>query len=223
MTVTTTTLAPTGMTYDSLVQDIKDYLERGNLNDEKVLRQIPRIINNAERTLADRLKIQGYRYVLTSATTTGNPVIAKPDACRNTVSINIGTGTGNNTRRTLRARSYEYLRSIYPNDTQLGAPVFYADYDQNHWIIGPSPQTNYPFEAIVYRLPDLLGQTNQQNYLTQYAPNLLLYSALTAMEPFLRNDSRMMMWKSMREDEFNNVNAQDLMKMSDRAQIRTTS
>jgi hypothetical protein len=218
-----TTLAPTGMTYDSLVQDIKDYLERGTLNDEKVIRQIPRIINNAERSLADRLKIQGYRYVLTSATTTGNPVIAKPDNWRNTVSINIGTGSGSNTRRTLRTRSYEYLRSCYPNDTQLGLPQFYADYDQNHWIIAPSPQTNYPFEAIVYRLPDLLGETNQQNYLTQYTPNLLLYSCLTAMEPFLRNDSRMPLWKSMREDEFNSVNTQDLMKMSDRAQIRTTS
>jgi hypothetical protein len=211
------------MTYNSLVQDIKDYLERGNLNDEKVIRQIPRIINNAERSLADRLKIQGYRYVLTSATTTGNPVIAKPDNWRNTVSINIGTGSGSNTRRTLRTRSYEYLRSCYPNDTQLGLPQFYADYDQNHWIIAPSPQTNYPFEAIVYRLPDLLGETNQQNYLTQYTPNLLLYSCLTAMEPFLRNDSRMPLWKSMREDEFNSVNTQDLMKMSDRAQIRTTS
>lgn len=217
------TTAPTGMTYDSLVQDIKDYLERGSLNDEKVIRQIPRIINNAERSLADRLKIQGYRYVLTSTATAGNPVIAKPDNWRNTVSINIGTGTGSNTRRTLRARSYEYLRSCYPNDTQLGLPQFYADYDQNHWIVAPSPQSNYPFEAIVYRLPDLLGETNQQNYLTQYTPNLLLYSCLTSMEPFLRNDSRMALWKSMREDEFNSVSAQDIMKMSDRAQIRTTS
>lgn len=220
---TVNTLAPTAMTFDSLVQDIKDYLERGSVTDERVLRQIPRIINRAERSIADRLKIQGYQYVLTSATAAGQPVIAKPDGWRNTVSINIGTGTGNNTRRTLRARSYEYLRSCYPNDTQLGMPQFYADYDQQHWIIGPSPAANYPFEALVWRLPDLLGQTNQQNYLTEYAPNLLLYSVLTGMEPFLRNDSRMALWKSLCEEEFKNVGTQDLMKVSDRAQVRTTS
>lgn len=220
---TVATPAPTGMTYSSLVQDVKDYLERGSLNDEKVIRQIPRLINRAERSIADRLKIQGYQYVLTSTTETGNPVIAKPDGWRNTISINVGTGTDGNARRTLRARSYEYLRSIYPNDTQVGSPLYYADYDQQHWLIGPSPNGDYPFEAVIWRLPDLLGETNQQNYLTQYVPNLLLYSVLTGMEPFLRNDSRMPLWKSMVEDEFKNVNTQDLMKMSDRAQVRTTS
>ena len=223
MATTTTTLAPTGMTFDSLVQDVKDYLERGNLNDAKVIRQIPRLINRAERSIADRLKIQGYQYVLTSTTAAGVPVIAKPDGWRNTISINIGTGTGNNTRRTLRARSYEYLRGLYPNDTQVGLPQFYADYDQQHWIIGPSPASNYPFEAVIWRLPDLLGQTNQQNYLTQYVPNLLLYMTLTGMEPFVRNDNRMALWKSLCEDEFKNVGTQDLIKMSDRAQVRTTA
>lgn len=223
MVTATNTRAPTGMTYDSLVQDIKDYLERGSVNDEKVLRQIPRLINRAERSIADRLKIQGYQYVLTSSTAAGVAVIAKPDGWRNTISINIGTGTGNNTRRTLRARSYEYLRAVYPNDTQLGMPTFYADYDQQHWLFGPAPAADYPFEAVIWRLPDLLGETNQQNYLTQYVPNLLLYSVLTGMEPFLRNDSRMPMWKSMCEDEFKSVAAQDLMKVSDRAQVRTTS
>lgn len=220
--MTTTTLAPTGMTFDSLIQDLKDYLERGSLNDEKVIRQLPRIVNRAERSIADRLKIQGYQYVLTSATTPGDPVIAKPDGWRNTISFNIGTGVDGNTRKTLRTRSYEYLRTVYPNDTQVGTPEFYADYQQTHWIVAPSPQLAFPFEAVIWRLPDLLGQSNQQNYLTQYAPNLLLYSCLTALEPFVRNDNRMALWKTMCEDEFKSVSAQDLIKVSDRAQVRTT-
>jgi hypothetical protein len=217
------TPSPTGTTFDSLVQDIKDYLERGSLNDDKVIRQIPRVINRAERSIADRLKIQGYQYVLTSWTTQGEPVIAKPDGWRNTISINIGTNTDGNTRRTLRARSYEYLRSVYPNDTQVGSPIFYADYNQEHWLIGPSPAGRYPFEAVIWRLPDLLGSSNQQNYLTQYVPNLLLYSALVGLEPFLRNDNRVMLWKGFVEDEFKAVTAQDMIKMSDRAQVRTTA
>jgi len=221
--MTTSTTAPTGMTYSSLVQDIKDYLERGSVTDEKVIRQIPRIINRSERSIADRLKIQGYQYVLTSRAKAGNPVIAKPDGWRNTISINIGTSTEGNTRRTLRARSYEYLRSVYPNDTQVGSPIFYADYNQEHWIIGPSPASDYPFEAVVWRLPDLLGETNQQNYLTQFVPNLLLYSSLVAMEPFLRNDNRVALWKTFVDDEFNAITAQDKVKMSDRAQSRTTA
>jgi hypothetical protein len=216
-------LAPTGMTFNSLVQDIKDYLSRGNTQDETVRRQIPYVINRAERSLADKLKIQGYRYVLTSKFSTANAVVAKPDGWRNTVSINFGLGAQGNNRRTLRARSYEYIRGVYPNDTALDAPVFYTDYDQNHWFVGPTPDNDYPFEAIVYRLPDLLGESNQQNYLTQYVPAMLLYECLKAMSPFVRNDDRMPLWKSMADDEFANVNTQDIMKASDRAQIRSTS
>jgi hypothetical protein len=215
--------APTGMTYDSLVQDLKDYVERGQAGDTTVRRQIPYLINRAERSCADKLKIQGYRYVLTGTMEAAQNVIAKPDGWRNTVSINFGLGSEGNTRRTLRARSYEYVRAIYPDDSNLDAPVFYADYDQQHWIVGPTPDDDYPFEANVYRLPDLLGEANQQNYLTQFTPALLLYECLKAMEPFIRNDARLAVWKGLADDEINNVNTQDLMKVSDRAQIRMTS
>jgi hypothetical protein len=59
--------------------------------------------------------------------------------------------------------------------------------------------------------------------LTQFTPNLLLYECLKALEPFIRNDSRLAVWKGLSEDELNNVNTQDIMKASDRAQVRTTS
>jgi len=217
------TTAPTGMTYGSLVEDLKDYLERGSATDEQVQRQIPQVINRAERSCADKMKIQGYRYVLVSSLTVQNAVVVKPEGWRDTVSINIGLPPQGNRRRTLRARGYEYIRSIYPDDTKIDAPVFYADYDQEHWFVGPTPDQVYPFEAIVYRLPDLLGESNQQNYLTQFTPNLLLYECLKALETFVRNDSRMGMWKSMADDEFANINTQDMRKISDRAQMRDSS
>ena len=211
------------MTYGNLITSLKQYVERGGATDTTVLYQLPYLVNRAERSCADKLKIQGYRYVLTSTMAAEVNVIAKPDGWRNTVSINYGLGTDGNVRRILRARSYEYIRSCYPDDTEFGAPVFYSDYDQQHWVVGPVPADDYPFEAIVYRLPDLLGESNQQNYLTQFAPNLLLYECLKALEPFIRNDSRMAVWKELAADEMSNVSTQDILKASDRAQLRTTS
>ena len=73
----------------------------------------------------------------------------------------------------------------------------------------------------MYRLPDLLSSSNQQNYLTQFTPFLLLYECLTAMEPFLRNDSRMPLWKAMRDEQFANINGQEMQKVVDRALLRT--
>jgi hypothetical protein len=211
------------MTYQNLITTLRQYVERGGGEDETVNYQMPYIVNRAERSLADKLKIQGYRDVLTSKIHSSKPTIPKPEGWRNTVSINIGTGYDHNERVTLRARGYEYLRALYPNDNHKGQPKFYADYSQTHWIVGPVPTNDYPFEAIVYRLPDLLGETNQQNYLTQFTPNMLLYECLKALEPFIKNDSRMGLWKSMADDEFNNINMQDVAKASDRAQSRSSS
>ena len=208
------------MTYDSLVEDLKFYTERGNATDTMVVTEIPRIINNTERALADKLKIQGYRYVLTSTMTSQSPVVTKPNGWRNTVSMNVGTGSGYNTRKTLRTRSYEALRAYYPNDTQFGVPAFYSDYDYNHWIVAPVPDVAYPFEAIVYRLPDLLSSSNQQNYLTQFVPFLLLYECLLAMEPFLKNDERMTTWKTLRDEQLASINGEELLKTVDRALVR---
>jgi hypothetical protein len=217
------TPAPTGMSYDNLVKTLSQYVERGGDADESYQYQLPHIINRAERSIADKLKIQGYRYVLTSSIPSAQATVQKPDGWRNTVSINIGTGPDKNNRQTLRARSYEYIRSLYPNDNFAGTPIFYADYSQTHWLVGPIPNDDFPFEAVVYRLPDLLGEANQQNYLTEFVPNMLLYECLKALEPFIKNDSRMGLWKQLSDDEFGSINAQDLAKASDRAQIRASS
>ena len=211
------------MTFDSLVQDLKDYLERGDVNDETVLRQIPRIINNNERLLADKLKITGYVSVLTSTMQIGVPAIAKPSNWRSTTSFNYGTGTTSDTRNILRPRSYEYIRTIYPDQTSLGAPEFYCDYNLNNWLVQPTPAEDYPFEVICYILPPLLDSANQENYLTKYAPFLLLYSCLSAMEPFLRNDSRLPVWKALADENFNAINGEDLQRMVDRGQVRSTN
>lgn len=211
------------MTFDSLVQDLKDYLERGDVADETVLRQIPRVINNTERLLADRLKVIGYLASLTSAMQANVAVLTKPTNWRSTASINYGSGTDNNTRRTLRVQSYEYIRAIYPDDTATGEPIYYCDYDLNHWFIQPTPATAYPFEAMCYMLPPLLDSSNQENYLTKFAPFLLLYSCLKGMEGFLRNDSRIPVWETLAEQNFEAINVEDLRRMADRAQTRTTN
>lgn len=211
------------MTFDSLVQDIRDYTQRGNVADETIARQIPRVINNTERLLADRLKITGYLTPVTSAMQTSVPVIAKPANWRSTVNINYGTGTDQSTRRVLRARSYEYIRSVYPNDLEVGAPIFYCDYDLNNWLVQPTPSDNFPFEAMCYLLPPLLDDSNQQNYLTKYAPFLLLYSCLQGMEPLLRNDPRIPVWSALAEENFSAINVEDLRRMVDRAQVRDTN
>lgn len=212
----------TTLTFTTLQEDVRRYLERGSTfaSDPIVHEQIPRLINLAERRIARELKIQGFINVVTGTLQTGVSVYAKPDRWRDTVSINIGTGVQNNTRKMLFTRAYEYLLSYWPDRTATDRPLFYADYDYTHWLYAPTPDADYPFEVLYYELPPLLDDVVQTNWLTEYAPQLLLYGTLLEATPFLKNDERIPVWQSMYDRSAAMLNGEDLAKILDRSSVR---
>jgi len=212
----------TTLTFTTLQEDVRRYLERGSTfaSDPVVYEQIPRLINLAERRIARELKIQGFINVVTGTLQTGVSVYAKPDRWRDTVSINIGTGSQNNTRKMLFTRAYEYLLSYWPDRTATGRPLFYGDYDYTHWLYAPTPDADYPFEVLYYELPPLLDDVVQTNWLTDYAPQLLLYGTLLEATPFLKNDERIPVWQNMYDRAASMLNGEDLAKILDRSAVR---
>lgn len=212
----------TGTTFTTLKQDVQRYLERGATlaADPIVYEQIPRLINLAERRIARELKIQGFINVVTTTVQSGQSVVPKPDRWRDTVSVTIGTGAENNTRKSLFSRAYEYMRTYWPDATSTGEPVFYADYDYNHWLLAPTPDASYPLEILYYQLPQLLDEENQTNWLTENAPELLLYGTLLEATPFLKNDDRIAVWQNMYDRSAAMLNGEDLAKILDRSAVR---
>lgn len=209
----------TTTTFTTLKEDVQRYLERGSTlgNDPVIIEQLPRLINLAERRIARELKVQGFISVVTGQFTAGQSVYAKPDRWRDTVSVNIGVGS---TRKQVFPRSYEYSRQYWPDESLTAEPDFYSDYDSNHWLIAPTPDTTYPFEILYYELPPLLDETVQTNWLTEYAPQLLLYGTLLEATPFLKNDERIQVWQSMYDRAAAMLNGEDLAKVLDRNSTR---
>lgn len=212
----------TVMTFTTLQEDVRRYLERGATyaSDPVVYEQIPRLINLAERRISRELKIQGFINVVTGTLVVGQSVYSKPDRWRDTVSINIGTGANSNSRSVLYARAYEYLLSYWPDRSQTDEPLFYADYDYSHWLLAPTPDAEYPFEILYYELPPLLDDVVQTNWLTEYAPQLLLYATLLEATPFLKNDERITVWQNMYDRAAAMLNGEDLNKILDRSAVR---
>ena len=210
----------TTTTFTTLQQDIRRYLERGFTlaSDAIVYEQIPRLINLAERRIARELKVEGLINVVTSTMQVGLAVYPKPDRWRTTVSFNYGIA---NQYQQLFPRSYEYVRTYWPNRDETGVPLFYADYDYNNWIVSPTPDQAYPFEVLVYQLLPLLDETTQTNWLTDYAPQVLLYASLLEATPFLKNDERIAVWQSMYDRSAQALNGEDLSKILDRSARRT--
>ena len=210
------------MTFTTLQQDVRRYLERGATyaSDPVVYEQIPRLINLAERRIARELKVQGFINVVTGTLINGQSVYSKPDRWRETVSIRIGTGTGYNTTKEVFPRAYEYMRQYWPNQTQTGEPRFYADYDYQHWFFAPTPSAAFPYELIYYELPPLLGDDVQTNWFTEYAPDALLYASLMEAAPFLKNEEIIPIWQGFYDRSVAALNGEDIRQIVDRGIIR---
>ncbi len=203
------------MTYNSLLKDLRAYLERGTIVDTTVFEQLPSLINLAERQLANELKILGFVQNVTDTMAIGQSVIPKPDRWRKTISINFGVGV-TQVRTPLFARAYEYIRRYWPDEDLTAQPKFYADYDYYNWLIGPSADAAYPFEVNYWELPALLDAVNQTNWTTDFAPNALLHGALLQATPFLKNDERIPTWQAIYDRDISILQDQDLQRIIDR-------
>jgi len=208
------------MTYTSLLSDARSYLERGYVSDPIVYEQLPRLVDLAQRRISRELKVQGFERVLITTVTTGVNAVPKPDRWRETVSISVGTGANYNTTSPLFPRGPDNIWTVFPDSTVEGTPEYYADYNLNFWLIGPTPDDAYPMRVIYYELPSSLDDSNQTNYLTEYAPNLLLYAVLLEATPYLKNDERIGVWQQMYDRAALALNGEDLRKILDRTTVR---
>ena len=204
------------MTFNSLQEDLRRYLERGfsDASDPTVYEQLPRLINLAERKIARELKIQGFLRFIQTTLQVGVAVLEKPDRWRDTVSMTLNGSP-------IFSRSYEYLRSYWPDPAAVATPEFYSDYDYNHWLLVPTPAAAGTVEIAYDELPKQLDDSNQTNWLTAYAPNVLLYAALLEATPFLKNDERIPTWQAAYDRAAQALNGEDLGKILDRSANRT--
>lgn len=216
----------TNITFSSLKTDMSNYLERGGsaITDTTVFEQLPRLVNAAERNLAQELKLLGQIEVLVMAPVglqIGTAVLTKPDRWRATVSMNFGTGVDQNTRKPLFPRGLEYCQAYWPDQTATDEPRFYAEYDYQHWLIAPTPDQDYPLQVLAWMQPRLLDDGNQSNFWTEYCPNALLYGCLLQMEAFLKEDAREPMWGQMYQEQMQQLQSQDAQRVYDRMAQRT--
>ena len=201
------------MTYDSLVDDIQTYLER---TDQQTLDKIPQFIMLAEQIIASEIKFLGNLVVVTSNMVQAENVIAKPARWRKTVSMNV-TVAGR--RKPVLLRTYEYIREYWPDPASTDVPLYFCDYDYDHWLVGPTPTLAYAYEVLYYERVQPLDSSNQSNWFTQYAPQALLYGSLLQAMPFLKNDERMPMWQGNYDRIIQVLKEENLTRVADRQAI----
>jgi hypothetical protein len=204
------------LTYDSLTSTVLQYLER---RDKAVVDAIPTFITLAEFEIAQEIKTLGQLQIVESTMSAGDAVLQKPARWRKTVSMSV---TVNGKKQPVFLRKYEYLKNYWPDETQTDVPRFYADTDWDHWYIAPTPDAAYDFEVLYYERIAPLSSTNQTNWITQNAPNAMLFGTLLQAMPFLKNDQRQIFQQKYTE-ALQSLKTEDVARVGDRQAIAVDS
>jgi len=202
------------LTYDNLTALVLQYLER---SDQAVVNFIPTAITMAEFEIAEEIKTLGQIEVVDASMNPGNPVIAKPARWRKTVSMTLTTASG--AKQPIFLRKLEYLNLYNPSVTTTGTPLYYADYDYDHWFLAPTPDIAYQFEALCYTRLQPLASDNQTNWLTQNAPNAMLFGTLKQTASFLKDDTRIATWKALFDEAMSSLKTEDTLRVGDRQSV----
>jgi len=204
------------MTYDSLTSTVLQYLER---KDAAVVNAIPTFISLAEFEIAQEIKTLGQLQIVEANMDADNSILQKPARWRKTVSMSV---TVNGKKQPVYLRKYEYLKNYWPDADQTDVPLYYADTDWEHWYLAPTPAESYPFEVLYYERIAPLSSANQTNWLTQNAPNAMLFGTLLQAMQFLKNDQRVIFQQKYTES-LQALKAEDVARVGDRQAVAVDS
>lgn len=202
-------MAAQTMTYDSLVEDVKRYCER---NDASFVEQIPRLIMLTEQSIAAEIKTLMQLNVVNTTLLVDNPVLEKPARWRKTISMKING-------QPVLNRSMDYVTQ-YQTESPTNQPLYYGDYDYDHWALAPIPDDDYPVEIIYFSRIQPLDITNQENLLTREAPQALLFGTLLQTQGYLKNTDKLAVWKGYYDAAIAALKGEDQRRMVDRNAVR---
>ena len=176
------------MNYAELVSAIKGYAENdfpataGNFTSTA---QLNTFIEQAEQRIYNSIQFPAIRKNVTGTTTSGNKYLATPVDFLASYSIAVIDGTGN--YEFLLNKDVNFIRAAYPSPTDSGTPAYYALFDENTFILGPTPNAAYTMELHYYYYPASIVAAGT-SWLGDNFDSVLLYGALLEAAAFMKSD-----------------------------------
>ena len=185
-------------TYANLKTAIADWLDRSDLTD-----RIPDFIALAEARLNRELRIRPMEVRSTLTLTAGQRYFSLPGGYLQMRNIQLNT----NPVTPLEYITPEMLDRLYGSNTS-GKPKAYSLIGDEIQL-APIPDSAYTLEVAYYEKFTPLSTDVTTNWLTENAPDVLLYGALIEAEPFIKNDERMPLWLNAYKEAVDKIQKAD--------------
>lgn len=191
------------MNYTQLTAAIKGYAENdfpNTVGSFTSADQIATFVKIAEQRIYNMVQLPAIRKNVTGNTTSGNKYLACPSDWLATFSLAVIDS--NNEYTYLLNKDVNFIRESYPDTDAAfyGKPEYYAQFDQNTFILGPTPDQNYAVELHYFYYPQSIV-TAGTSWLGDNFDSVLLYGALLEAAAFMKSEADVVTFYKQRYDE----------------------
>jgi hypothetical protein len=178
------------LNYAQLVSAIKGYAENdfpATAGSFTSTDQVNTFIRQAEQRIYNSVQFPAIRKNVTGITTSGNKYLAMPvDFLASYSLAAIDPVTGD--YEFLLNKDVNFIRAAYPKATDSGIPAYYALFDDNTFILGPTPDAAYSMELHYYYYPASIVDAGT-SWLGDNFDSVLLYGSLLEAASFMKSDN----------------------------------
>jgi len=178
------------MNYTQLTASIKAYCENdfpqavgaGGLTSAE---QIARFVQQAEQRIYNSIQFPALRKNVTGNATASNKYLATPVDWLATFSLARINADGS--YEYLLNKDVNFIREAFPFPAVSGAPTHYAIFDENTFILGPTPDASYSMELHYFYYPQSIV-TAGTSWLGDNLDSLLFYGSLLEAAAFMKSE-----------------------------------
>lgn len=191
-----TTLRATIRAYSE--NDFPNTVGSGGLTSDQ---QVDTFITQAEERIFNSVQFPNFRKNVTGTGSASNKYLGTPGdflAVYSLAVVNPTTGE----YEFLLNKDVNYIRAAYPVPTTTGSPKYYALFDDNTFILAPTPASNYTFELHYFYYPEsITTASGGETWLGNNFDMALLYGALCEAAVFMKAEPDVIANYSKRYEE----------------------
>jgi len=176
-------------TYDQLKQAVQDYTE----NDEtSFVNNLPVFIRQAEERILKSVQLSFFRKNVTGNMTSSNKYLAVPSDFLAPFSLSFVDSSSDHVF--LDFKDVDFVQSFNPNSATTGNPRYYAVFDVDNFVLGPTPDSAYAVELHYFYRPASLtaGSGSGTTWLSENAELTLLYGTLIEAYIYMKGEPDIM-------------------------------
>ena len=182
-------------TFTTLKTAIQEYLES---SETTFVTNLPLIITQAEERILRTVQLPDFRKNVTGTMSQGNPYLTMPSDFLASYSLAID----NSGYDYLVFKDVNFIREAYPVEATENVPKYYSIFDEDTFIIGPTPNANFATELhYLYEPESITVSSAGTSWLGTNAENALLYGCLVEGYTFLKGDGELLQWYQAKYDD----------------------